>query len=151
MVTQLRREFYKQFCTEGVDLLSELDRFLEEPLRYYNIDVVDLFIKALGNAFEVNIIIFQSNAEQCWIINLSNESDEFSDTLHFARTESLHIDPVLRKTGGANSKVINDRLLNYDKLVGELIESDSDIEITGFMDTPTLETEGMVPFPFSTF
>ena len=79
MVTQLRREFlnkyefYKQFCTEGVDLLSELERFLEEPLRYYNIDVVALFIKALGNAFEVNIIIFQSNAEQCWIINLSNE------------------------------------------------------------------------------
>ena len=62
-------------------------------------------------------------------------SDEFSDKLHFARTESLHIDPVLRKTGGANSKGLNDRLLNYDKLVGELIESDSDIEITGFVGT----------------
>ena len=36
-------------------MLSELDKFLKEPLRYYNSDSCDLFLIALGNAYKVNV------------------------------------------------------------------------------------------------
>ena len=48
----------------------------------------------LGNAFKVNVTIFQSNIEKAWIANL-NEVDRYKTTLFFGRSESLHLDSII--------------------------------------------------------
>ena len=56
VISQLRRElltkfdFYKMFSSKDIDILIELDKFLESPLTYFNESTSDLFLAALGNA-----------------------------------------------------------------------------------------------------
>ena len=101
VISQLQRElltkfdFYKMFSRKDIDILIELDKFLESPLTYYNESTSDLFLAALGNAYKVNIIVFQSD-EKCWICDLSDNTNSYSTTLHFVRTLSLHIDPAVK-------------------------------------------------------
>ena len=99
VISQLRRElltkldFYKTLSSKDIDILIELDKFLESPLTYYNESTSDLFLAALGNAYKVNIIVFQSDEKRCWI---SDNTNSYSTTLHFARILSPHIDPVVK-------------------------------------------------------
>lgn len=94
---QEKEDFYRSFSPGSIDINDELDKYLKDPLIHYSGDTVDLFLVALGNAYEANIIVFQSNFEYAWITDLSNHANGYKKTLHFARTESLHIDPVVRK------------------------------------------------------
>ena len=87
-------DFYKVFC-RGVSILSELEKFLQSPLAYYNAEVFDLFMHASGNAFEVNIIIFCADTKKAWIVDFSKNDKKYNTTLHFARGLSVHVDPVL--------------------------------------------------------
>ena len=50
---------------------------------------------ALGNAFQINVILFQSNAKKCWTTDLTDEKNLFRITLYFARSSSLHLDPIV--------------------------------------------------------
>lgn len=115
IVKQLRKElllryeeFYKQFNNDILNILIELDAFLDDPLRYCNKDSINVFLVALGNAFQVNIVVYQSNEESCWKSDLlanvcnngrtaANNDDNitFTSTLHFARTLSPHVYPIL--------------------------------------------------------
>ena len=88
------KDHYSKFGENHVDIVSELDKLFENPLSNYLNDTCDIYLKAMGDAYKVNIVVFQSNSEKCWIINLSNENLH-SDTLYFARTLSAHVDPVL--------------------------------------------------------
>ena len=102
VISQLRRElltkfdFYKIFSSKDIDILIELDKFLESPLTHYNESTSDLFLAALENAYKVNIIVFQSDERCCWICDLSDNTYSYSTTLHFARTLSPHLNPVVK-------------------------------------------------------
>ena len=68
---------------------------MKDPLTFYDSDPTDLFLSAFGDDFKVNIIVFQSDDAMCWVVNLSNKENPFKETLYFARSLSLHIDPVI--------------------------------------------------------
>ena len=81
VISQLRRElltkfdFYKMFSSKDIDILIELDKFLESPLTYFNESTSDLFLAALENAYKVNIIVFLSDEKRCWICDLSDNTN----------------------------------------------------------------------------
>ena len=77
--------FYQQCSVDNINLLVELEKFLDNPLRYYTEDTSDLFLLALGDAFKVNVIVFQSNTERCWIADSSKNSSDLP-SLYFGRT-----------------------------------------------------------------
>ena len=66
----LRRElltnhgFYQSFGVDNIDVLIEIEKFLDNPLGYYKENTSELFLLALGNAFKVNVIAFQSKTER---------------------------------------------------------------------------------------
>ena len=80
-------------------MLKDFERILKNPLKNYDSDTTDLFLTALGSAFQVNVIIFQSDEKECWIVDQTSEETEFEDTLYFARTLSPHVDPVVPSFG----------------------------------------------------
>ena len=73
-----RFEFYREFSTETCNLLKELDISLSNPLTFYNSEVADIFLLALGNAYEVNTVVLQSNVDKCWTTDLSNTKSNFT-------------------------------------------------------------------------
>ena len=75
--------------------MAKFETIMKDPLKFYDSDMTDLFLSALGDAFEVNVIVFQSDDAKCWVVNLSNKENPFKETLYFARSLSLHIDPVI--------------------------------------------------------
>ena len=46
-------------------------------------------------AYKVNILIFKSTHAKCQIFDLANPENNFQHTLHFVRTESIHLDSVV--------------------------------------------------------
>ena len=90
------RKFYAAFMEEEMKtkIEIELEKFLMSPLGYYDNDIVDFFVMVVGNAFKVNVTIFQSNIEKAWIVDL-NEADRYETTLLFGRSESLHLDSMI--------------------------------------------------------
>jgi len=99
------KAYYSNFSESSVDIVEELDRIFQNPLANYDSDTTDLFLSALSDHFEVNVVVYQSNAEKCWIVNLSNMDSPFNDTLHFARSLSLHVDPVVYRGNEDINKV----------------------------------------------
>ena len=83
------KEHYSHFSADSKDIMVEFETIMKDPV------TTDLFLSALEDAFKVNIIVFQSNEAKCWVVNLSNEENPFNDILYFARSLSLHIDPVI--------------------------------------------------------
>ena len=57
--------FYQQFSGYNINVLVELEKFLDNQLGYYTEDTSDLFLLARGNAFKFNAIVFQSNTKRC--------------------------------------------------------------------------------------
>ena len=89
-----RFEFYREFSIETCDLLKELDNFLSNPLKFYNSEVVDIFLLALVNAYEVNTVVLQSNVDKCWTTDLSNTKNNFTTNSYFAKSLSPHVHPI---------------------------------------------------------
>ena len=64
VIAKLRSEvlhnynFYFGFSTDEVNILTELDNFLKDPLKYYNSDTADLFLMALSNAYQCGIVVY---------------------------------------------------------------------------------------------
>ena len=62
IISTLRKEFsenahvYQPFSVDD-DLCNAFERFLENPLREYNENTTDLFLHALGNSYNVNMLI----------------------------------------------------------------------------------------------
>ena len=139
VISQLRRElltkfdFYKMFSSKDIDILIELDKFLESPLTYFNESTSDLFLAALGNACKVNIIVFLSDEKRCWICDLSDNTNIYWTTLHFFRTLSPHIDPVVKFAERMEdddevtiTEIIPGRPLTYAEIKQESNENDDD-------------------------
>ena len=113
-------EFYKSFIDNGDKLLQELENFLENPLQFYNSDTGDIFLMALGNAYNVNVVILQSNETKCWTTNLGDRTD-YDCNIYFARSLSLHFDPIIPRD------ILTD-------------VNDSDLEITNVFAAPSTST-----------
>ena len=141
VVSQLQRDlvtkfdFHKMFSmsSKDIDILTELDKFLESPLTCYNESTSDLFLAALGNVYKVNIIIFQSDEKRCWICDLSENTNSYSTTLYFSRTLSPHIDPVVKLAEPMEdddevtiTKIIQGRPLTEAEIKQEPNENDDD-------------------------
>ena len=90
-----RFDFYIEFWIETCDLLKELDIFLSNPLKFYNSEVVDIFLLTLGNAYEVDTVVLQSYVDKCWTTDLSNTKNNFIANLYFAKSLSPHVDPII--------------------------------------------------------
>ena len=64
IISTLRKEFsenahvYQPFSADD-DLCNAFERFLENPLREYNESTTDLFLDALGNSYNVNMLLNQ--------------------------------------------------------------------------------------------
>ena len=129
--SELKKELQKEIYRDVVgDISEEVESFFTNPLRNYRMEYVDVFLEALSMAFEVNIIIFQSNASYCEIINNINVANNFKHTLYFLRTESMHFDPVVPK---ADDEPFVDELFDkythgesYHADGKEIVEQDED-------------------------
>ena len=86
---------YGNFTTSVMNISNELQLFLNSPMTYYNADITDLFLFALGNFFDINIVIFKSNERECWVDYLMKNDGCNRETVYFVKTVSQHIDPVV--------------------------------------------------------
>ena len=105
------------------DLCNTFERFLENPLGKYNENTTDLFLHALCNSYNQNIIVTKSDRNSSWIEDITPNDGGKNKTLYFVKTLSEHRDPILSCT---------------PQTMGENIAStntndDSDLEITGFI------------------
>ena len=82
---------------------DEAERFLIHPLGSYDSEICDMFLAALGNAYNVNIKIYQSNLKKCWVTDLSDERKGYERTLYFARCLSAHVDAIEPKRSATNT------------------------------------------------
>ena len=98
-------DFYSSFSDRNIDISLELDSFLNDPLGSYDCDTCDLFLLSLGNAFKCSITVFQSDEHQCWKINLNDPDQKYNEHLYFARSLSLHLDPIVRKERSHDSDI----------------------------------------------
>ena len=123
----------KDFSPDDICLLDELQLFLDSPMEYYNINTVDLFLYALSNVFQVDVLVIKSNTENCWFEDLTGNNTENRKKLYFVKTLSQHIDPVVLKVNEKNednsddSITITHHLEGSEKSKVEIISSDSDI------------------------
>ena len=97
---------------------EQVEQFLLNPLVSYNNDVCDIFLATLGNAYKVNIKIYQSSLGECWVTDLSNVQKGFDTTLHFARSLSVHIDAIVPKNNSESSKNENQVMHLSDIFLG---------------------------------
>ena len=88
----LRQEIPHYQKYSDTNVITQLDKYLEDEK-----DTVDFFLPALGRAYGVNVLIFQSDCEKCVILDDSVHTDNalHKKTLYFVRTLSLHVDPVV--------------------------------------------------------
>ena len=90
--------FYAAFSSNNINVLCELDMFLKDPLKYYKCETVDLFIHALGNAYDCRVIIFRANQTNSWTTDLNVEGKQYDKVLYFAMTDLNHMDLVINWT-----------------------------------------------------
>lgn len=82
----------KEHCSH---FSADTKDIMVDPLKFYDSDKTDLFLSAPGDVFKVNVIVLQSVDARCCVVNLLNEENLFKESLYFARSLSLHIDPVI--------------------------------------------------------
>ena len=51
--------FYSEFSSNEVNILTELDNFLKNPLKYHSSGTVDLFLIALSNADKYITVVYE--------------------------------------------------------------------------------------------
>ena len=73
IISTLREEFpknahhiYQPFSADA-NLCNAFERFLKNPLGHYSENTSDLFLHALGNSSNVNIIVVKSDRNSSWI------------------------------------------------------------------------------------
>ena len=71
----LRQEMPHYQKYSDTNVITQLDKYLEDPLNEYEKDNVDFFLPALGRAYGVNVLIFQSDCEKCVILDDSVHTD----------------------------------------------------------------------------
>ena len=136
-----RESFYSSNCAENTDVVHEFEEDVQNPLSKYNKDITDLFLYALGCAYQVNVILFESDANECRITHQTDENIAHRVSCYFVRTLSLHWDPVLPivvdESDESESEVIVTKVVNPDIAASQDSSADSDIEITAVTQKKT--------------
>ena len=96
LMEEMCLDYYSMFLP-NVDINNEVEKFLLDPLRCYDSEICHVFLLALGNAYIVNVRIYQANVKECWVTDLSNPSNDFQLSLYFARSLSNDLDPIVKK------------------------------------------------------
>ena len=97
MVKALRSEiltnhkFYSDFSPADVNILTELDLFLTNPLKYYNAETVDLFLIALGNSYTCKTVIYHCDGERTWKTDMSDPKKKITIKPYILQKEICHI------------------------------------------------------------
>ena len=116
--------------------MVELEKFLGNPLGYYTEDISDLLSLALGNAFKVNVIVFQSNTERWWIVDSSKNSSDLP-SLYFGRTLSAHTEPIIKNKQTSKEDNFDEDDVVITKYIGgsgvEEKSSDDEITLTNYI------------------
>ena len=79
-------------------------------MEYYNTDTVDLFLYALFNVFQIDVLVIKSNTEDCWFEDLTSNNAESRKKLYFTKTLWEHIDPIVMKVNEENEDNSNDSI-----------------------------------------
>ena len=58
-------------------------------------DTVDLFFKALGNAYQCRIVVYECTEINTWTNNLRNNKTQYEKVLYFAKTKLSQLDLVV--------------------------------------------------------
>ena len=101
VIAKLRSEvfhsynFYSEFSSDEVNILTELDNFLKNPFKYYNSDTVDMFLMTLGNAYQCRIVVYECSETNIWTNDLRNNKTQYEKVLYFAKTELPHFNLVV--------------------------------------------------------
>ena len=88
MLVELRSEitkninFYLKFSTKDENVLLELDSLLKTPIKYYNKDIIGLFLIALRDAYNCRTIIYECTRTHLWTIDLSKDNGNYEKTPH---------------------------------------------------------------------
>ena len=152
IISALRKEFSEnahiyQPLSADDDLGNTFERFLENLLGQYNKNTTDLFLHALGNSYNVNVIVIRSDRNSSWIEDITPNDGGRYKTLYFVKTLSEHTDPILPckpQTMGQSNAPTNtndDSDLEITEFVqmngasanNENIDDDSDVGITEFI------------------
>ena len=150
VVVALRNEIQKDIYNDiyssslnGVNLVQELDRYIENPLAEYDSHISDIYLEALGMAYGVNIIVFQSNCEEVRILENINADNHFEHTVYFVRTLSLHFDPVIPVfyADPAEGSESGDSVTITDFITGQNVSKNSKAEIKPDPDAAREEYE----------
>ena len=97
VIAKLRSEvlcnynFYFEFSSNEVNIFTELGNFLKNPLKSCNSDTVDLFLMALGNAYQCRIAVYECTETNTWTNDLHYNKTHYEKVLYFAKTELLHL------------------------------------------------------------
>ena len=99
-------EQYKDFVVNDVNLKSEVELFIQDPLGNYNTTSCDMYLIALAKHFQANISVIHSNTKTCWESKYGDINADSKTILYFAKTISDHIDPILPDTDVKNEEDI---------------------------------------------
>ena len=77
---------YSAFSSDKVNVLTEFDRFLANPLQYYNSDTVDLLLIALGNSYACNTIVYRCTEKDTFTSTINNPDKHYTKALYFPMT-----------------------------------------------------------------
>ena len=72
-------------------MLTDLDNFLKNLLKYYNSDAVDLFLMTLDNTYQCRTVVYECSETNTWTNDLNNNKEQYEEVLHFAKTYPTHI------------------------------------------------------------
>ena len=86
---------YSVFSSDEVNVLTEVDRYLANPLQYHNSDTFELFLIDLGNSYVYNAIVYRCTEKDTWTTNINNAEKHYTITLYFAMTDTDYVDLVL--------------------------------------------------------
>ena len=84
-------KFYSDFSPADVNILTELDLFLTNPLKYYNAETVDLFLIALGNSYTCKTIIYHCDGERTWTTDMSDPKKKITKKPYILQKQICHI------------------------------------------------------------
>ena len=87
---------YQTFSEDDVDVKAEIEKFISDPVKAYVEKTVDLVLPALSSALNVKATVFQINSSGkiLTLPSIRNIKD-FEVECFFARTQVLHVDPVV--------------------------------------------------------
>lgn len=88
-------EYYQSFSADEHNVVTKLEEFLDDPVRGYVQETVDLVLPALTKALKIKATIYKIDEMGQISIYTSGVTENFEMECYFAKTSILHIDPII--------------------------------------------------------